>query len=129
MDSGCEVDAPMAPHGVAAPPTPPPPQPPVALPPLPTLVKQDARLGAPDNQEVFLVFDGEHPDVRLGRVSHMKIGLPGECFSLYCTRHQCAIMRRTRAAPTTEEIRQWYHIGKLIPPGKKHAHLHRSRLL
>ncbi len=45
--------------------------------------------------------------VYVGRISWIRVGEPSEAVSVYCSRHQCSVMKRVRFAPTIESMVCW----------------------
>lgn len=65
----------------------------------------------------------------LGRVSIVNEGQPNESLSLYCRRHGCKIMKRTRDAPDNARLLRWFKAGMCIPVGRDAALASRHKKL
>ena len=67
------------------------------------------------------VYETAAPFAYLGRVTQIKVGTPDEAFSIYCSRHGCAIMKKLRQYPGPQAVKQWYKDGMAIPRGRTQA--------
>ena len=64
-----------------------------------------------------------------GSISIVKEGMPGEAMSVYCRRHGCAIVKRTRDAAPVPIILRWFLAGQELPAGRAAALQNRHKVL
>lgn len=56
-----------------------------------------------------------------GRISVVREGQPSEAVSIYCRRHGCSIMKRTKDAIAVERVLQWFLLGQSVPTDRSAA--------
>ena len=91
--------------------------------------------GGGEEEEDIVVAAGKPDEIRyysndgtyLGRTTLIRKNSPGEAMSIYCTRHQCKIMRTVAKAPSAEAVVAWMAAGLKIPKSKDASHQRRHK--
>ena len=62
-----------------------------------------------------------------GRIAVIREGQPSECVSVYCRRHGCSVLTRTKDALLVPQYLRWFQLGQDLPKDRSASAQHRHK--
>ena len=74
-----------------------------------------------------MILNPDDADDIWGRISVVREGQPSEAVSVYCRRHGCSVLKRTKDALTIPEYLRCFQLGQDLPKDRSASMQHRHK--